>query len=133
MKRRAFLGFLGGAAVAGPSAAKSVAEMSLSDLSLRLAGMGVLSGAPEGGGCVDGAINNRSYAKEALARMMGKTAHQRAKDISGQYVDGLDPEIAGLRSVALHTKVRMTRVSNYERSEKRALSYWEGVLAGWWE
>ena len=131
MKRRAFFGFLGGAAVAGPSVAKSAAQMTLSDLNLRQAGMAGSSGAPMGG--MTEPADQKSYAKQALARFMGKTPLQRAREKATHYVDGLDPEVACLRSVALHSKVRMTRAITYERSQLREKTYLEGILAGWWE
>ena len=133
MKRRAFFGFLGGAAVAGPSVAKSAAQMTVSDLNLRQAGVAMLGSGLDAAESQCVRSDPKTYATKELARFLGKTPTQRAREKADHYVNGLDPEIAVLRSVALPAKIRMTRAVDYERSVRNRKTYLEGILAGWWE
>lgn len=133
MKRRAFFGFLGGAAVAGPSVAKSAAQMTLSDLNLRQAGVAMLGSGLEAAGSQCVPADPKTYATKMLERLMGKTPVQIAREKADYHINGLDPEIASLRSVALQSKIRMTRAADYERSVRTRKTYFEGILAGWWE
>lgn len=131
MKRRAFFGLLGGAVVAGPQAAKSAAQMTLADVRLTSAGMGV-PGSGYGSSIAATTVSNGSWASDALKRLIGKTAAQVDMEKRRQYVDALDPQIASLRSVALHRKVAMQRDVSYARSQDGEKGYLEGVIAGWW-
>ena len=129
MKRRAFFGLLGGAAVAGPQAVKSAAEMTLADVRLSSSGPGVPSiGYPDAVAISD----DGSWAKASLSRLLGKSHAQAEMEKRRQYVDALDPQIGALRSVALHRKVAMQRDVSYARSQSQERGYLEGMIAGWW-
>lgn len=131
MNRRGFLGFLGVAAAAGPQGARSAASMSLGDLAVPTTGLsfptstssGAISSAP---------YDHKVWAAGQLKALLGLSNGQRERDRRNWSVSGLEPEIASLRSVALHTKIRMTRDRQYERDQMRQRDYLEGVVSGLW-
>lgn len=128
MKRRAFLGFLGGAAVSGPTVAKAAAS-DISSLSIPSIGA---PNSPMSGGVWDVPSSDNSWAKQSLKRFLGKTAEQIAYEKRDIHVSSLDPNIACLRSVALGRKIEMTRTIAYERREKMHEWNLRGHIAGWW-
>jgi hypothetical protein len=133
MKRRTFLGFLGGAAVAGPQAAKSAAEMTLADLhapgvSLN-ATMGGIGAEPK----EDYGHSAKEYAKDKLKKLLGRSAKQVALERRTKWLDGLDPEVAGLRSVTLPNKIRMSRERAYDRAMRADRDTLLGRIEGWLE
>jgi len=137
MKRRAFLGFLGGVAVAGPQAAKSAAEMTMADLNLP--GIGLLGGSGGYGALASAgdssvrSYNHVDWAKSSLKMLTGlKTPEIERKKLE-YHVHQLDPNIAALRSVALVSKIRVSRDAQFAQSQHRERSYLEGIIAGWWE
>lgn len=130
MERRAFLGFLGGAASSGPAIVKSAAQMGLHDLTMP----GIVRGGGSGIEAADApACDAKDYAKRGLAKLLGKSAAQIARDKRDTYIDGLDPCIASLRSMALGAKVRLQRDINYNRRRNRDEERFRGILAGWWD
>ena len=129
MKRRAFLGFLGGAAVAGPQAAKSAAEMTMADLRFPgIAGnaMGSLGGRVASGPDI-------GWAKSQLAKLVGLGVKEREVKKMRYWSDGLSPDVAVLRSVSLPRKIAMSKDRQFEASLRNERGYLEGVIAGWWE
>ncbi len=130
MKRRAFLGFLGGAAASGPSVAKAAAEMTVADLAL---GPAFDGGMPGGVGAnLSYPTPDREWASEQLKRLLGKTAVQIAKEKRDYHVSFIDTNTAALRSMSLGAKLRMTREAQYERQVHREQEQWEGVISGLW-
>lgn len=138
LPRRGFLRLLGGAFAAGPQAAKAAADMTVADLELR--GMGVMRGALSG---IDRAEDAQSDAVVGWRR--ADWARHRLKELarlgkldasmrkSRFYLDGLEPSVASLRSVALSAKIRMSRDMAFARSEEQERSYLEGIIKGWWD
>lgn len=129
MKRRAFLGFLGGAAVAGPQAAKSAAEMTMADL--RFPGIAGNAVGALGGPVASGP--DRGWAKTQLAKLIGQSAKELEVRKTRYWCDGLSPDVAVLRSVALPRKIAMSKERQFEASLRNERGYLEGVIAGWWE
>ena len=130
MKRRAFLGFLGGAAVSGPTVAKAAGEMGLADLSLPNAiGEAVL---PSAYGYAT-QPDNKGWAKDALKRLVGRSAQQIAREKRDTYVQALDSDTACLRSVAIGAKIRRQKRLNYETNIARDEERYRGIIAGWWD
>lgn len=127
MKRRKFLGLLGGGVVAGPQAVKSAAEMSMVDL--RTQGIGAFAGAttamPEAA--------QKTWASERLKRLAGITAPEREYRIRNIDVHSLPEDIAVLRSVSIGTKIRMSRPVIYERSDRQERNWLDGIVKGWWD
>lgn len=128
MKRRAFLGFLGGAAAAGPSVAKQAASnLSLADLAVPYMGV-------EGNSLVGEATKMgggpKEWAKQSLAQLVGKSAERIAIERRRHGIGGLDPEIASLRSVALHHKIEMSRSIAYERNQRNEKSWLQAQIDG---
>lgn len=122
MKRRAFLGFLGGAVAAGPTAAKAAVD----DLTLKQAGFSAA-------GQVVGAAPNAlpSIPEGAIAktvRWIRRTGIptwkmndlKRHADHLRQF--GLDPDLAALRSVSGGWKAREQRRRNLERAIEFSLA-----------
>ena len=128
MKRRAFLGFLGGAAVAGPSVAKTAAQMTVADLSVGSHGAQFASGYAVTGG---NPSSQSSWAKEALKKMAGKSAQQIAYERRKYQIGHLDSGVASLRSVALRHKIQMTKNIAYERDQDMEKTWLQGQIKGW--
>lgn len=138
MKRRGFLGLIGGAAVAGPGMAKQAIASSLGDLSLA----GVTSGAGNmlnaagssiGGGYPVPGVSPADYAREQLGKWLGRTAAQHAFHMKQMHVHQLDPDILAWRSIALHEKMRIQRVREYWRQFDGQKSWLEAQIAGLFE
>lgn len=129
MKRRSFLGFLGGAAVAGPQAAKSAAQMTMADLGTP--GIALNASGFMGGGVSPASQAN--WAVDALKRLTGMTALAREAKRRRHYVEGISPEVAVLRSVSLPRKIAMSRDIQFEKSLANERGYLNGVIEGWWD
>lgn len=133
MKRRKFLGFLGGAAVAGPAAAQTAATAAMSDLAIAgniaYGGLGAptmgMSISPEGG--------NHSWAKEQLKRLLGRSAVERSMRKQRHGIYSLDPHYAACRSISLVNKIRLSIEADFERNEARERTYYQGVIDRLWE
>lgn len=124
MKRRGFLGFIGGAAVAGPSMAKQAMAQGMEAMSVgpTLSSMGYAINAPisrtdSAVGPTDGPYDAVRWAKRDLARFFGKSAERLLKERLDTHVGYLDPDIAVMRSLSLTTKIRMQRDRNFERAQ----------------
>lgn len=118
MKRRNFLGLLGGAAVAGPSMAKQAAANGIE--SLGVPAIPFSPGVPVGGLASAGPISQGGWdplheARADLARLLGMTAAERLRLKRLQQVTTLDPDIAAMRSFSLDAKIRIQRERNVER------------------
>ncbi len=137
MKRRNFLGFLGGAAVAGPGMAKAAASKMAEDLALRH-GSSMLGGfnnlAPMGMGEVasgsGGSINAIVRANDMLRKIMGMTAAERAKHKARMHVGALDPDLANYRSLSIGARMDMQRERNLERHLNERRGMWERLSIG---
>ncbi len=128
MKRRAFLGFLGGAAASGPALAKSAASASLADLSIPNAlsgGVGFVSNATAS------MMDDTGWAKDRLTHILGKTATQIAFERRRHHIGALDPNIGALRSVSLQSKIEWSRSLSYDRNAREEKSYFQAVVEGW--
>lgn len=128
MNRRSVLGFLGLGAAAGPIAAKSAAQMTLGDLGLDGVSQ-VVGYASEPGK----AGSSAASAASTLARMAMMSDAARRQQKRAHYLQGLEPDIAALRSVNLRTKIRMSRDIQFERYVREQRGYLEGIIAGWWD
>ena len=132
MKRRGFLGFAAGAAVAGPGMAKQAIEkaaIELADLQIP----GNYPGAPIGlalqsgiGSTIDSAVR----AQDILAQIAGMTPFLRAKYKGRTPVNALDPDIASYRSIALHAKIDWQKERNLDSILRERKGWWEKVAAG---
>lgn len=128
MKRRGFLGLLGGAAVAGPSMAKqAVASMAELSLPSGLAINGGLSTVASQLAYPTAPLKAWSPASEAadlgqmLIDLMGRKDHEQRA--AKQYINGLDPDLAVNRSMALHAKMAIQRRREYWRSVETERSW----------
>ncbi len=126
MNRRKILGFLGGAAVAGPSMAKAAAVQGIDALSLGGIGQAgtIISGGygvanPAGSGPVDGDYNPLAWARKDLARFLGKTTEQLLREKNGIQVMALDPDLAAMRAISLDAKVRIQRDRIHKRNQEQ--------------
>lgn len=123
MKRRKFLGFLGGAAVAGPGMAKAAATQGIEALSvspvmpMNMVNPGMFGTAAS---AISGPVDDFDpvgWARRDLARFLGKSAEQLIRERNGIQVAMLDPDIASMRSLSLGAKVRMQRERLFERQQ----------------
>lgn len=133
MKRRGFLGLMGGAAVAGPSMAKQAAA-TMADLSLPGMPRAELLGAVvQSGYGYDGAPGGNDRARNSLAKLLGRSAAQHAFHKKRLMITQLDPDIAGYRSFSMSAKIAMQRDRDYERDLEGERSRFEAILAGWFD
>jgi hypothetical protein len=131
MKRRSFLKGLVGGAVAAPVAAKQAMDAAVADLSLSN-GVGLTNAANLGSasnGRIEGG-SNAGWAFDGLKKLAGRTVADHVKAKRGQYISALDPNVASLRSVALHKKIAMTRDIVYEASLRNEKDYLQSVIDG---
>jgi len=134
MRRRGFLGFLGGAAVAGPSMAKQAVAATLSDMSVAALSGGVLDqGLSQPIGGFASTSGHLEWAATQLAKIGMRTAEQHAYHARRQAVVTLDPDLAGYRSMALHQKLSIQRERNYWRGLEHERGYLQATIAGWFE
>ena len=123
--RRKFFGLMGGAAVAGPAAAKSVVEPLVS-----AGGPPVLS---EWGGPISAALPNKSARiAELVRRLSGFRTHE---EIEQERIDRLDSaanmfryEVDALRSVSARHKLAMIRAKHDAVNKARQRHWWETDL-----
>lgn len=131
MKRRLFLKGLVGGAVAAPVAAKQAMDAAVADLSIGN-GLGLTNAATTGsaslGRIAEG--SNTGWAVDGLKKLAGRTVADHVKAKRGQFVSALDPNVASLRSVALHKKIAMTRDIAYEASLRNEKDYLQDVIDG---
>lgn len=124
MKRRSFLGLLGGAVAAGPQ--------SLGDLSLERMGITTQLATRSMEEPVGSNAGQQRWAKDRLKEIMGwpdKAVSLRKKT---SYLHGLDPDVAALRSVSLTNKVRMSRELQFQRDLEAEKARLFGIVEGWW-
>lgn len=127
MKRRGFLGFLGGAIAAGPSAARAAIDTTLADAGFATQG---LMAAPTMSECVG--PDHSPEVTNTLARRMikwirkGGIPEWKMNEIRRRADErrtfGLDPDLACLRSVSPGFKARTQRARNIEREIEKALT-----------
>ena len=115
MKRRAFFGLVGGAAVAGPAMAKEAVTKlaqatALSDLQLPY-GLGYAGETAAAQSMLGGygMMDHVARAKKKLDLIRGFTAAQRSEMKAGQNVHELDPDLASYRSFSLAAKIDIQR------------------------
>ena len=134
MKRRNFLSFLGGAAVAGPTAARAAASTigmaDLAPLGVNMLGSGSMGQAAVGAYDTYDHIN---YAKEGLKKLVGLSSIARERRKREHYFQGLDPDTASLRSISLTSKIKIAKERSFEAQERNQRSYFQGVIDGLWE
>lgn len=132
MKRRGFLGILGGAAVAGPSMAKA-ALTTIADTSV----VGLSGGVPVPDWGAPGyaspgiPVSDSSWQIGRLAKLIARTAEQHDWHRRRTAVQSLDPDLAVNRSMALHMKIAIQRDRNYARGLEYERSDLEAQIAGW--
>lgn len=121
MKRRGFLGFLGGAVAAGPAMARQAA-VGIESLVIPsipweaplepLTGSGIQSASGQ-------PWDEGAYLKDRIAQLVGMTDAERRERIASTYVTSFDPDLATNRSFSLSAKVSMQKRRNFERQHER--------------
>lgn len=130
MKRRGFLGILGGAVVAGPAMAKqAVADLSSTYLGSVSGASGLVGGYGMPTMALAGQSIGPNFAAE-LATLIGRTAAQHREEIAKLHVHTLDPDIAEYRSMRLQAKIRMQRERDYWRNLNQQKSWLQRAAEG---
>ena len=135
MKRRGFLGFLAGGAVAAPALAQQAVN-SIGQVSIGVpvdVGSNYVSGALHAGKGLFDPGPNRSpvdQARHQLTKLAGRSAARIAWEKQQIGVHVLDADIASMRSLAMHAKIRMQRERQWQRSQQERKSYLERVISG---
>lgn len=127
MKRRGFLGFIGGAAVAAPSMAKQAVAATLGDRALGYVSGG-FGGIPSETLSLDGP--QQPDMAEQLAKLVGRTMAQHREEIAKVHVHQFDPDIAEYRAVRLQSKIAMQRERDYWRQLEREKNWLQRVVKG---
>lgn len=136
MKRRNFLGFLGGAAVAGPGMVKEAAAKATADLALghgALGGLSYAGSAPMpsyGIAAQSGMIDQIIRAKTMLDKLAGMTAEQRARHKARLHVGALDPDLASYHSLSIGARMDMQRERQLDRLIKERRGMFEILATG---
>jgi hypothetical protein len=133
MKRRGVLGFLGGAAVAGPSMAQQAIASGLEGLQIGtfsglekgIGGAAYASGLASSGPFEDANYDPAGWAKRDLAEFLGRSAADLARERLDTGVDRLDPDLACMQSIALQAKLRIQRDRNFERNRAQHRNWLE--------
>lgn len=126
MKRRNFLGALTAVVGAGPKAvAKAAAPATMEALSLTgISAMGEeVQSVPF--------REDKTYAQNALAKLLGKSKQQHERERKNYHIYSLDPDTAGLRSVSLGSKIRMSRRIQYAQGLRREEYHLTAIVRGW--
>lgn len=134
MKRRGFLGFLGGAAVAGPGMAKEIAAKAAAELSVgsgAMLGSGFastpMSAFGEMAGQMPPSLLQRATSSVNLLRSL--TGEQRA-ELRRRFgeVHRLDADLASYHSMSMGARMEMQRDRNVEAFLRSRKTWWQGVL-----
>jgi len=131
MRRRGFLGFMGGAAVAGPSALKQAAENMVglsrsAALSPGVGGFGAPAPAQPGDA---NALTGLLREHKLLGMIRNLTADQRNELRRRTWVDRLDPDLASYASFSLSAKIAMQRERNVDARLAHRKGWLERVIA----
>lgn len=125
MKRRGFLGFLGGAAVAGPSMAKQAVASGLE--AMQVSG-GPHPVAPPGAYSIGRSLGENigyeepspmdadHWAQRQLREFLGMSDEDKKQRRLEQHVHALDPDLVANRSFSLSAKLRIQRDRDFARS-----------------
>lgn len=124
MKRRGFLGFMGGAAVAGPSMAKQALETGLEAMQVGGKGAhvtenGLLGGQTLGVGIgyeETSPMDEGHWAQRQLRELLGMSEEEKKQRRLEQDVRALDPDLVANRSFSLSAKLRIQRDRDFARS-----------------
>ena len=135
MKRRNFLGFLGGAAVAGPSMAReAVAGLESLDVPGGMNAMPYVDIGSIGSAAASPATdeyNHGDWLREQLAEVAGITEAQKRERLANMTVRQLDPDLAVNRSFSLTAKIEMQKRRDLERDLASNRRHYARELADW--
>jgi hypothetical protein len=140
VKRRGFLGFLAGGAVAAPAMAQHAVN-SIGQASIGIPiDAGVLGFASQAAGSGYSNVKEaydtfspQDHARASLLKLVGKSAELIAYEKRQQSVYQVDADIAAMRSLAMHAKVRMQRERNWQAQQNSQKDYLSRVIDGWFE
>jgi hypothetical protein len=125
MKRRGFLGFLGGAAVAGPSMAKQAVASGLEAMQVGGGMDAMAKGSPwvagqslaENIGYEEPSpMDDDHWTQRQLREFLGMSDEEKKHRRSEQHVHALDPDLVANRSFSLSAKLRIQRDRDFARS-----------------
>lgn len=132
MQRRGFLGIVAGVIGTGPKAlAKAAAPAGMEALKLT----GVMQSIDNFDGEIpasdQGPDGQKARAKKWLKRLMGVNVKEEELKRRTQWIDGLDPDTATLRSMSIGAKIRRTRRLQYDQQKHERKLRYQGILDGW--
>lgn len=144
MERRSFLGFMGGAVASVPAMAKVAAQsLTMKDLTLPGVvpkGLGWFNedppeeysslGIPQ---AVPGESRTKMWAWRSLRALKKMNPWTRAFRERSFRMDGLDPNTASLRSVALSQKIRISRRIQVDEAILLERQKYHAQIRGWIE
>lgn len=128
MKRRGFLGLMGGALAAGPSMAKEAVTQTMADLSVPGVGIPYGMGGMPGQTSSNAPYDEREHLQGQLSKLLGKSAAEKLREKKTMGVNMLDPDLASMRSFSLSARMRIQQDRNYERMLEQERSWIERRL-----
>lgn len=134
MKRRSFFGFMAGAAAIKPDPTKlAMAEMEnmkLHHLSMSPGPIDLMDIDPTGTASKAQRIAEAIKQKAKYLAMPQQMRDHQKKNI---WMDGLDPNIAACRSIAMTSKIRISREIAYKKQDEHKRSWFDLVIGGYYE
>lgn len=127
MKRRGFLAFLGGGAIAGPSMVKAAATQTVADLAIPGVGIGLGPQMPVGGPISD-EMSWLDRNKRDLVTLLGRSMDWHRAEMRKTEVRSLDPDLAAMRATSLSWKMRQQQERNYWRELDGRKSWLQRVI-----
>lgn len=128
MKRRGFLAFLGGGAIAGPSMVKAAAAQTVADLSLPGVALGLGPQPPYGGAVAVSELSWLDRNKRDLAMLLGRSMEWHKAEMRKTHVSALDPDLAAMRAPSLSWKMRVQQERNYWREVEGRKSWFQSII-----
>lgn len=126
MKRRSFLGLLGGAAASGPKvAAESMRDLEIPGVAFSDENNGIPA--------VLHSPQEKSWARKQLKKLVSRTDEERERKRRRTTVYNLDPDIHALRSVSIGRKMAMQRDINFRKEEEREREYLNDIIRGFFD
>jgi len=128
MKRRGFLGFMGGVIAAPKALPKGIEAASMKALEIPGLAMGVERAIPMGVGVE--ASSKIGWASERLKKLVGLAKNEEEWKIRTFWINGLDEDTAVLKSMSIGSKMRRSRRIQYFRSKQQNETLFRGIMEG---
>lgn len=131
MKRRSFMGLLGGVVGAGPKGVVKLAAPASMESALGLAGISAMGGGDTSPDV--GMGDSTHYAKRVLQRLALPGSLKEKIQRDRHWISALDADTASLRSVSMGRKIAMSRRIQYDQHLRQQRTWYQGVVDKLWD